>query len=77
MVFNRDMTATHILPAFGLPYAPADIDDHGRATATCPVCGFVAVAEGSMGYDNHEDNATKGAGMVYALHFEREANAAR
>lgn len=52
----------HEFPTFGLPYAPAGVDEHGRATATCPVCGYVGV-----GRDH------KAAARKYAAHFERAA----
>lgn len=56
------VAALHVLPEFGLPYAPAGVTDAGQCTATCPVCGHVAVGATS-----------KDAGRAYGRHFTRLA----
>ena len=51
----------HVIPEFGLPYAEAGAAG-GKATATCPVCGHVAVG-----------GSPKQAARRYAEHFEAAA----
>lgn len=58
-------------PTIGLPYAAAVIDAHGYAVE-CPECGFLCRPEGSSGHATVEDDVTKGANAVYALHYERD-----
>ncbi len=59
-------------PEIGLPYASAEFDERGRYHVVCPLCGFACYPEGGSGHATIEDDVTKGASAVYALHYRAE-----
>lgn len=64
---------THVLPAFGVPYAEAGVTDDGKATATCPVCGLVFTERDCPPEPNLDGEPHKQAGHAYAIHFTEAA----
>lgn len=51
---------------FGVPYAPAFVDDDGTYGVVCPICDLRIVVPEPLS----EDHATKGASLAYAIHYE-------
>jgi hypothetical protein len=67
-------TPAHVRTSvFGLPYAAPGNDTTGYFV-TCPVCGFICRAEGSIGKATAEDDATKGALRTYQFHFAQRSD---
>lgn len=61
------VATAHVVPDFGLPYAPAGYDaPRRRCTSTCPACGHVT-----------EGGTPKQAARAYGVHFTTEAKAGR